>query len=191
MSNNYFCHESSIIDPGAQIGEGTRIWHFSHIMGTARIGKNCVIGQNVFIGNNVTIADGVKVQNNVSVYEGVIVEKNVFIGPSVVFTNVINPRSFIERKSEFKESLIKEGSSIGANATILCGITIGAYAMIGAGATVTDDVKDFAIVKGIPARWSGWVCQCGVKLELNNDASTVCSACGTKYNLNKQNIEIA
>ena len=150
-------HHTAVIDEGASIGEGTHIWHFCHVMPTAVIGKNCNIGQNVFIDNNTIIGNGIKIQNNVSVYNGVILEDDVFVGPSVVFTNVINPRSFIERKTEFKQTIIKKGATIGANATVLCGITIGEYAMIGAGAVVTKDVEAYMIMMGNPARAMGKV----------------------------------
>lgn len=150
-------HSTAVIDSGASIGEGTRIWHFCHVMPGAIIGQNCILGQNVFVDNNVSIGNGVKIQNNVSVYNGVKLEEDVFIGPSVVFTNVINPRSFIERKNEFKNTLVKRGASIGANATIICGITIGEYAMIGAGAVVTKDVEAYALVVGNPGRQVGKV----------------------------------
>jgi UDP-2-acetamido-3-amino-2,3-dideoxy-glucuronate N-acetyltransferase len=150
-------HSSAIIDAGAQIGAGTHIWHFCHVMPGAMIGKNCNIGQNVFVDNNVFIGNGVKIQNNVSVYNAVTLQDDVFVGPSVVFTNVINPRSFIERKNEFKSTLVKKGASIGANATIVCGITIGEYAMIGAGAVVTKDVEAYALVVGNPAKQVGTV----------------------------------
>jgi UDP-2-acetamido-3-amino-2,3-dideoxy-glucuronate N-acetyltransferase len=153
----YQVHPSAIADPGAQIGKGTRIWHFSHIMPGAVIGANCNIGQNVFIDNNVVVGDGCKVQNNVSLYNSVVLEAEVFIGPSVVFTNVINPRAFIERKSEFKPTVIARGASIGANATIVCGVRIGEYALVGAGAVVTKDVPDYALVVGNPARIIGEV----------------------------------
>jgi UDP-2-acetamido-3-amino-2,3-dideoxy-glucuronate N-acetyltransferase len=146
MIENYYKHESSIIDVGAKIGEHTKIWHFTHIMAHAMIGENCILGQNVFVASRVKIGDGVKIQNNVSIYEGVEIEDDVFVGPSVVFTNVINPRSFIERKNEYKKTIINKGASIGANATIVCGNTIGKFAMIGAGAVVCNDVPDFALV---------------------------------------------
>lgn len=145
-------HSSAIIDSGAQIGEGTQIWHFCHIMATAVIGKNCKIGQNVFVDNNTKVGNGVKIQNNVSIYNGVEIEDDVFIGPSVVFTNVINPRSFIERKDEFKATLVKKGASLGANSTILCGVTIGEYAMIGAGAVITKNVSAYSVMAGNPAK---------------------------------------
>jgi UDP-2-acetamido-3-amino-2,3-dideoxy-glucuronate N-acetyltransferase len=162
MSEPYI-HPTTVIDTGAIIGNGTRIWHFCHLMPGAVVGENCNIGQNVFIDNNVTIGDGVKIQNNVSVFNGVIVKNDVFIGPSVVFTNVTNPRSFIERKHEFKPTLVEKGASIGANATILCGIIIGAYAMVGAGAVVTSDVPAYALVMGNPAKQKGWVTKEGDK----------------------------
>lgn len=159
-----FIHNSSIVDEGANIGPGTHIWHFCHVMPTAVIGANCNIGQNVFIDNNVSIGNGVKIQNNVSVYNGVTLKDDVFIGPSVVFTNVINPRSFIERKNEFKKTLVEKGATIGANATIICGITIGQYAMIGAGAVVTKDVAAYALVVGNPGRVVGEVNEKGEKM---------------------------
>lgn len=179
---DYFVHESSYIDEPCEIGSGTKIWHFSHIMSGCRIGSNCNIGQNVVISPEVIIGDNVKIQNNVSVYTGVICEDDVFIGPSVVFTNVINPRSHINRKHEYRRTTIKKGASIGANATIVCGHDIGRYAFIGAGAVVTKDVPDFALVVGNPARQAGWVCKCGVKLQTSaNKNSMVCSECGSKY----------
>lgn len=157
-------HPTAIVDAGAIIGNGTRIWHFCHVMPTAVIGANCNLGQNVFIDNKVTIGDGVKIQNNVSVYNGVTIEEDVFVGPSVVFTNVINPRSFIERKNEFKPTLLKKGATIGANATIICGISIGEYAMIGAGTVVTKDVAPYALVIGNPGRQVGSVNKEGEKI---------------------------
>ncbi len=150
-------HPTAVIDPGAVVGAGTRIWHFTHIMPAAIVGAKCILGQNVFVDNNVTIGQGCKIQNNVSLYNGVQLEQEVFIGPSVVFTNVINPRAFIERKNEFRPTLIKEGASIGANVTLVCGITVGAFALIGAGAVVTKDVPPFAKMTGNPARQAGWV----------------------------------
>lgn len=178
MANNYFVHESSYLDQGAKVGEGTKIWHFSHIMPNAIIGKNCSIGQNVNIGSKAIIGNGVKIQNNVSVYDDVILEDNVFCGPSCVFTNVINPRAFVERKSEYKETRVKEGASIGANATIVCGVTLGKFSLIGAGSTVTKDVKDFSIVYGNPAVHRGWICKCGEKLKNNLQCE-----CGLEYSL--------
>ncbi|MBM3433043.1 MAG: N-acetyltransferase [Bacteroidetes bacterium] len=158
-----FIHDTAIIDPGATIGNGTKIWHFSHVMPTAVIGENCVIGQNVFVGSNVKIGDRVKVQNNVSLYEGVICEEDVFIGPSVVFTNVTNPRAFIEQKDAFQTTRIGKGATIGANATILCGIELGEYCFIGAGSVVTKDVPAYALMIGNPARQTGWVGEDGEK----------------------------
>lgn len=162
---NYQVHPTAVIDAGAQIGSDTCIWHFCHLMPGAVVGSNCNIGQNVFIDNNVKIGNGVKIQNNVSVYHSVTLEDDVFVGPSVVFTNVINPRSFIERKNEFKPTLVQQGASIGANATIVCGITIGAYAFIAAGAVVTKDVPAYALVMGSPARQTGWVNKEGNKVD--------------------------
>jgi UDP-2-acetamido-3-amino-2,3-dideoxy-glucuronate N-acetyltransferase len=154
---NYFVHESSYIDEGAEIGEGTKIWHFCHIMSGAKIGKNCSLGQNVNVGSRAVIGDGVKIQNNVSVYDDVIIEDDVFCGPSCVFTNVINPRAFVERKHEYRKTVVKKGATIGANATIVCGVTIGKYALVGAGSVVTRDVPDYALVYGNPAKVHGKV----------------------------------
>ena len=177
----YFAHESSYIDEPCEIGPGTKIWHFSHIMPNAEIGKNCNIGQNVVVSPAVVLGNGVKIQNNVSIYTGVICEDDVFLGPSMVFTNVINPRAFIERKDEFRTTLIKKGATIGANATIICGHTIGRYALIGAGAVVSKDVPDFALLVGNPGRIIGYVCQCGERLTFTPQGQAVCSACGAKY----------
>lgn len=154
---DYSIHPTAIVDAGASIGSGTRIWHFCHVMPKVQIGDNCILGQNVYVDNHVSIGNGVKIQNNVSVYTGVTLEKDVFIGPSVVFTNVVNPRSFIERKNEYKPTLIKQGATIGANATILCGVTIGEYAMIGAGTVVIKDVEAYALIVGNPGRQIGTV----------------------------------
>ncbi len=181
----YFVHESSYIDDGSEIGEGTKIWHFSHIMSGAVIGKNCNIGQNVVISPEVKLGDNVKIQNNVSVYTGVICEDDTFLGPSCVFTNVINPRSFIDRKNEYKKTLIKKGASLGANSTIICGNTIGRYALIGAGAVVIKDTPDYALVVGNPGKVVGYMCECGVKLKTINEQNYFCEACGKKYILNK------
>ena len=159
-----FIHESSYVDEGCTIGEGTRIWHFCHVMKDATIGRGCNIGQNVVVSPEVTIGNNVKIQNNVSLYTGVILEDDVFCGPSMVFTNVVNPRSHVSRKDEYRETLVKQGASLGANSTVVCGNTIGRYAFIGAGAVVTKDVPDYALVVGNPGRISGWMCQCGVKL---------------------------
>ncbi len=182
--NNYFVHESSYVDDPCSIGEGTKIWHFSHVMPNSSIGRNCNIGQNVVVSPGCVIGNNVKIQNNVSVYTGVILEDDVFCGPSMVFTNVINPRSHVERKDEYKKTLVRQGASIGANATIVCGITLGRYAFIGAGSVVTKDVPDFAMVHGSPARIRGWFCRCGLKLELSDRADTDETAtceCGARY----------
>jgi UDP-2-acetamido-3-amino-2,3-dideoxy-glucuronate N-acetyltransferase len=181
---DYFMHESSFIDDGAEIGAGTKIWHFCHIMPRARIGQNCNIGQNVFIQSDVVIGNNVKIQNNVSVYTGVILEDDVFLGPSMVFTNVVNPRSHINRRGEYQTTLVQHGASIGANATIVCGTKLGNYCFIGAGAVVTKDVPDHALVYGTPARIQGWMCQCGVRLDFKEVAGighAVCSECGSRY----------
>ncbi len=183
MDPNYFVHESSYADEGCEIGAGTKIWHFSHVMAGARIGERCNIGQNVVISPQVTIGNNVKIQNNVSVYTGVILEDDVFCGPSMVFTNVVNPRSHVSRKDEYRETLVKRGASLGANSTIVCGHTIGAYAFIGAGAVVTKDVPDYALIVGNPGRVAGWMCQCGVKLAAGTTAPAraTCNACGSPY----------
>jgi len=176
----YFAHESSFIDEGCEIGEGTKIWHFSHIMKGCKIGKNCNIGQNVVISPGVVLGNGCKVQNNVSIYSGVVCEDGVFLGPSCVFTNVINPRAFIERKSEYRRTIIKKGTSIGANATIVCGHSIGMYAFVGAGSVVTKDVPDYALVYGTPAAVHGYVCRCGEKLNFHLGRS-ICPICGERF----------
>lgn len=173
-------HPTAIVDEGAQIGDGTRIWHWVHICGGAQIGNNCSFGQNVFVGNKVIIGNNVKIQNNVSVYDDVILEDNVFCGPSMVFTNVINPRSHVTRKHEYRQTRVEIGATIGANATIVCGHTIGRYAMIGAGTVVTKDVPAYALVVGTPARHLGWVCQCGVRLP-NEGGLLKCPDCGSTY----------
>jgi UDP-2-acetamido-3-amino-2,3-dideoxy-glucuronate N-acetyltransferase len=164
---NYFVHKSSYIDINVQIGENTKIWHFCHILPNTKIGKDCSFGQNCVVGPNVTIGNGVKAQNNISIYDGVEIEDDVFLGPSMVFTNVINPRAFISRKDEFKKTLLKKGCSIGANATIVCGVTIGEYALIGSGAVVTKDVKPYALMVGVPAKQIGWVGISGKTLKFN------------------------
>jgi UDP-2-acetamido-3-amino-2,3-dideoxy-glucuronate N-acetyltransferase len=178
----YFVHESSYVDDGAVIGDGTKIWHFCHVLPGAVIGKKCSIGQNVNVGSKVRIGDNVKIQNNVSVYDNVTLEDDVFCGPSMVFTNVINPRSHISRKSEYKDTVVRKGATIGANATIVCGTTVGRYAFIGAGAVVTKNVPDFALIYGNPARQHGWMCQCGVRLE-GAGRNLACATCGSKYEL--------
>ncbi len=186
--NDYFAHKTAILDEGCRIGEGTRIWHFTHIMSEAVIGKSCVLGQNVMVANRVTIGDNVKIQNNVSVYEGVICEDDVFLGPSMVFTNVINPRAFIERKHEFRPTLVKKGATIGANATIVCGHTIGRYALIGAGAVVTHDVPDYALITGNPGRQAGWVSEYGCRLVFNEEGIAVCPESGQRYQLSENQV---
>ena len=180
---NYVAHQSCYIDEGCQIGEGTTIWHFTHVMSGARIGRGCNIGQNVVISPDVVVGDNVKIQNNVSIYTGVTLEDDVFCGPSLVFTNVINPRSHLSRRHEYQPTLVKRGASLGANATILCGHAIGRYAFVGAGTVVTKDIPDFALVVGNPGRLAGWVCACGVKLAAGNrpPARVTCSACGAEY----------
>lgn len=183
MNNkNYFVHESSYVDEPCEIGEGTRIWHFSHIMKDSKIGERCNIGQNVVISPGVILGNNVKVQNNVSVYTGVICEDDTFLGPSCVFTNVINPRSFIERKEEYRQTIVKKGASIGANATIVCGYNIGRYAFVGAGTVVTKDVPDYALVVGNPARIIGYVCECGNRLE-EDTSRFKCSVCNKEYEM--------
>jgi UDP-2-acetamido-3-amino-2,3-dideoxy-glucuronate N-acetyltransferase len=179
--SDFFVHETSIVEEPCQIGKGTRIWHFSHIMPDTTIGDNCVIGQNVFIGKGAKMGNNVKIENNVSVFEGVTLEDDVFCGPSCVFTNVINPRSFVSRKHEFKPTLVEKGATIGANAAIVCGNNIGRYAFIGAGAVVTKDIPDYALVYGNPARIKGWVCECGVKLDFGRDNQAQCPECGKIY----------
>ena len=181
---DYFVHESSYVDDGAEIGAGTKIWHFCHIMPRARIGERCNIGQNVLVSPDVIIGNNVKIQNNVSVYTGVVVEDDVFLGPSMVFTNVVNPRSHISRKDEYKATLVRKGTSVGANATIVCGVTLGTYCFVGAGAVVTRNVPDYALVYGAPARLRGWVCQCGEPLTFTQEAGVeraVCKSCGDAY----------
>lgn len=185
----YFAHESSYIDEGCEIGGDTKIWHFSHIMKGCKIGKRCNIGQNVVISPDVVLGDGCKVQNNVSIYTGVICEDEVFLGPSCVFTNVVNPRSFIERKREYQRTVIKKGASVGANSTIICGHDIGRYAFVGAGAVVTKDVPDYALVYGCPAEVRGYVCQCGEQIKFSN-LKAVCPSCGKQYEMNESDYTI-
>lgn len=173
----YFCHPTAIVDPGAIIGKGSHIWHFAHVMGGARLGENCNLGQNVFVGAKAELGNGVKVQNNVSLYDSVIIEDDVFCGPSCVFTNVINPRAFVERKKEYKETRVKKGASIGANATIVCGVTLGEYCLIGAGAVVTKDVQPYALMVGVPAQRIGWVSRVGAIL----GPDLICPETGEAY----------
>ena len=177
---DYFVHESSYVDEGAVIGKGTKIWHFCHIMPGARIGESVSIGQNVNVGARGKIGDRCKIQNNISIYDDVELEDDVFAGPSMVFTNVYNPRAFIVRKHEYKKTLVRRGATLGANCTIVCGCTIGRYAFVGAGAVVNQDVPDFALVVGVPARQKGWMCRCAVKLAFAGDRAT-CAACGAAY----------
>lgn len=189
---NYFVHSSAIADEGCEIGDGTKVWHFSHIMSGCIIGKNCNIGQNVVISPQVTLGNNVKVQNNVSIYTGVICEDDVFLGPSMVFTNVINPRSAVVRKSEYRSTLVKKGASIGANATIVCGHNIGEYAFVGAGAVITKEVKAYALVVGNPARQIGWVSEYGHRLHFDEEGYAVCPETKQRYQLiNNSVIRIA
>lgn len=185
MLLNYFVHESSYIDDNVEIGDGTKIWHFSHVQSGAKIGKNCVLGQNVNVGNNVIIGNYVKIQNNVSVYEGVTLEDYVFCGPSMVFTNIVDPRSKYPQVGSkyYHKTIVKEGASLGANSTILCGITIGKYAFIGAGAVVTKDVPDYALVVGNPARIKGWMSEAGQKLIFDSNGIAICNKSNRKYKL--------
>jgi UDP-2-acetamido-3-amino-2,3-dideoxy-glucuronate N-acetyltransferase len=178
--SDYFVHESSYVDAGARIGAGTRIWHFCHVMPGATIGERCTLGQNVVVMPGVRIGNDVKIQNNVSVYEGVILEDQVFCGPSCVFTNVVNPRSEVSRRGEYQPTLVRRGATIGANATIVCGTTIGEYAFIGAGAVVRGDVAPYALMLGVPARLAGWMCRCGERLAVRDGAAR-CAACGRSY----------
>jgi UDP-2-acetamido-3-amino-2,3-dideoxy-glucuronate N-acetyltransferase len=179
-----FVHESSYVDDGAVIGDDTKVWHFSHVMKGAVIGQRCNLGQNVVVMPGTKIGDNCKIQNNVSIYEGVELEDDVFCGPSMVFTNVINPRSEVSRKHEYMKTLVKRGVSIGANATIVCGVTLGEYAFVGAGAVVTREVKPYALVAGVPARQIGWMCRCGVRLPAPSDSGRLtCDACGRSYAL--------
>jgi len=179
----YWAHGTAVVDEGAEIGEGTKIWHFSHIAQDAKIGKNCKLGQNVYVGPNVVIGNNVKLQNNVSLYEGAVLEDDVFCGPSSVFTNIFNPRSAFPRNSAefFRKTHVKKGASIGANATIVCGVTLGRHAFVGAGSVVTKDVKDHALVYGNPARQMGWMCECGEKIEFDDKGRAKCKTCSKEY----------
>jgi UDP-2-acetamido-3-amino-2,3-dideoxy-glucuronate N-acetyltransferase len=185
---SYFAHETAVIDAGCQIGEGTKIWHFSHIMPACQIGEHCNIGQNVVISPEVVLGNNVKVQNNVSIYTGVICEDDVFLGPSMVFTNVINPRSAVNRRDNYLQTRVGKGASIGANATIVCGHDIGAYAFIGAGAVVTKPVLDFALVVGNPARQIGWMSEFGHRLQFDTEGRATCPESGEQYELNNGNV---
>jgi UDP-2-acetamido-3-amino-2,3-dideoxy-glucuronate N-acetyltransferase len=183
MSPGYFAHESAIIDGGCNIGRGTKIWHFTHVMTDCVIGENCNLGQNVVVSPGVVLGNNVKVQNNVSIYTGVICQDDVFLGPSMVFTNVMNPRSAIARKDQYRQTLVETGASIGANATIICGVRIGSYAFIGAGAVVTKDVAPFELVVGNPARHSGWMSEYGHRLKFDSEGIAVCPESKVKYKL--------
>jgi len=183
MEKEYFAHESSYIDEGCIIGKGTKIWHFSHVMPNSEMGENCNIGQNVVISPGVKLGNNVKIQNNVSVYTGVICEDDVFLGPSMVFTNVINPRSAVNRKNEYKTTLVKKGASIGANATVVCGITIGEFGFIGAGSVVTKDVRPYELIYGNPARHGGYMSEHGQKLQFGADNEAVCPESGFRYRI--------
>ena len=187
--SDHFIHPSAVVDEGAQIGPGTKVWHFSHVMSNARVGEGCILGQNVFVGNSVRIGDRVKVQNNVSLYEGVLIEDEVFVGPSVVFTNVINPRSVVERKSEFRQTIVRKGVSIGANATIICGIELGQYCFIGAGAVVTHPVKQYALVLGNPAVPVGWMSEMGHRLSFDESGTAICPGDQSVYVLKDGNVK--
>lgn len=188
VEKEYFAHESAYIDEGCMIGKGTKIWHFSHVMPNCTLGENCNIGQNVVISPNVTLGRNVKVQNNVSIYTGVICEDDVFLGPSMVFTNVINPRSAVNRKSEYAQTRVKKGASIGANATIVCGNDIGEYAFIGAGAVVTKDVPAYALLVGNPARQTGWMSEYGHKLKFDNQGIATCPESNQQYKLENNKV---
>lgn len=186
--SSYFAHETAVIDPGSEIGEGTKIWHFTHIMTHCKIGRNCNIGQNVVVSPEVVLGDNVKVQNNVSIYTGVTCEDDVFLGPSMVFTNVTNPRSAVNRRGNYEKTLVRKGASIGANATIVCGHTIGCFAFIGAGTVVTKDVPDYALVVGNPGRQTGWMSEFGHRLEFDAKGHAVCEESGEKYELKKDRV---
>ena len=185
----YFAHESSYVDDKVNIGDDTKIWHFSHILSGSEIGENCSFGQNCVVGPNVKIGNGIKVQNNISIYEGVEIEDDVFLGPSMVFTNVINPRAFIVKKQEFKKTLLKKGCSIGANATVICGVTIGEYALIGSGAVINKDVKSYALMVGVPAKQIGWVSRAGNTLQFSEDGIAIDEYDNSQYKIVDDNLE--
>jgi len=188
--SKYFAHESSFLDDNIKIGDDTKIWHFTHVLSGSVIGKNCSFGQNCVVGPNVSIGSGVKVQNNVSIYEGLEIQDSVFLGPSMVFTNIVNPRSFIVRKEKFKKTLLKKGCSIGANATVICGNTIGRYALVGAGSVVSKDVKDFALVVGVPAKQIGWVSVAGNRLEFSDDNIAIDAFDNSQYVLKNDEVKL-
>jgi UDP-2-acetamido-3-amino-2,3-dideoxy-glucuronate N-acetyltransferase len=179
----YFKHESAIVDDGATVGEGSRIWHFCHVASGAVIGRGCVLGQNVYVAPTAVLGDGVRVQNNVSIYDGVVLEDSVFVGPSAVFTNVANPRAGVSRKHAYQKTVVRRGATLGANSTVVCGHTVGSYAFIGAGAVVTHDVPDYALWLGVPARPAGWMCRCGERLP--SGATPTCPGCGAGYRLDR------
>ena len=182
--SGFWAHATALVDPPATIGDGTKVWHFAHVMAGARVGGGCSLGQNVFVGAKGVIGDRCKIQNNVSIYDEVILGDDVFVGPSAVFTNVINPRAFVVRKDEYKRTLVERGASIGANATVVCGTTLGAYCFVAAGAVVARDVAPYALVAGVPARRIGWVCQCGVSLPRERKPRALtCAACGARYDV--------
>ena len=185
---DYFAHSSAVIDTPCSIGKGTKIWHFTHVMAGATIGADCILGQNVFVGDQVVLGNRVKIQNNVSIYEGVICEDLVFVGPGVVFTNVINPRSAIERKHEFKKTILRKGASIGANATLVCGVEIGEYAFVGAGAVVTKSVLPYALFVGNPAKQVGWISEVGCTLKFDNQGKAICPESKQAYQLLNNNV---
>lgn len=189
FSKSYFAHKSAYIDEGVEIGKGAQIWHFCHILKGSKIGANCKIGQNVVIGPDVVIGNNVKIQNNVSVYKGVTLEDDVFCGPSCVFTNVLNPRSAIPRMDEIRHTVVKRGATLGANSTIICGRNIGRYAFIGAGAVVTKDIPDYALVYGNPAKIKGWMCECGNRIEITNGRAT-CEVCKLSYKLSRRRLTL-
>jgi len=188
VNQNFFAHETAVIDDGCKIGKGTKIWHFTHVMSGSIIGENCNLGQNVVVSPEVTLGNNVKVQNNVSIYTGVICEDDVFLGPSMVFTNVINPRSAIIRKDQYKKTVVEKGASIGANATIICGVRIGCYAFIGAGAVVTKDVLSYELVVGNPARHSGWMSEYGHRLNFNDEGLAICPESKARYKLENNHV---
>lgn len=190
ITKNYYAHESAYIDDNVNIGDNTKIWHFSHILSGSNIGINCSFGQNCVVGPKVNIGNGVKVQNNISIYEGVEVEDDVFLGPSMVFTNVTNPRAFIVRREEFKKTVLKKGCSVGANATIVCGVTIGEYALIGSGTVVNKDVKPYALMVGVPAKQIGWVSKAGNTLKFDEDNIAVDSFDNSKYKIENDNLVV-
>lgn len=186
----YFIHPTAVVDPPANIGAGTKIWHWVHVMKGAEIGSDCVLGQNVYVGSEAKLGNNVKVQNNVSIYDRVILEDDVFCGPSMVFTNVINPRSAVERKDEYMDTLVKKGASIGANATIICGNTIGEYAFIGAGSVITSDVPAYALIAGVPGKQIGWVSRAGLRLHFDEEGRAFCPETGEKYQLKNDKVAL-